>query len=157
MMNRIIVAGGVAAAALLAPLAVAGTASAAPAPAPAKATGSVAWVVHDVAPYGDFTGTVVFSANNNTGGTLDMTNSIGYWLHGTVTPGTVKKDANTVTFDGTFAEGSAEYNGGTGYFHAKVVDGSTSGRDSDKIVVFVNEDFRPGVLADVTSGNLTVH
>ena len=80
-MKKIIVAGGLAAAALLAPLAVAGTASAAP--VTDKATGSVTWDFN----HGQVTGTVKFDANNKTGGSLDYQASNGMWLHGVVTPG----------------------------------------------------------------------
>ena len=120
----------------------------------ADAAGDVTWVVHGVPGYGDFTGTVKFSADNVDGGTLDMTNSLDYWLKGTVTPGTVVKNGNTVTFSGTFTEGDVKYNGGTGYFNAIVIDGGTTG--PDQIAVFVNEGFTPGILAEVTGGNLTV-
>ena len=140
-------------AAVAVPLAaMAGAASAAPAPA-AKATGSVTWDFN-----GEFNGTVRFDANNNTGGTLDYTNSFGSWLHGTVTPGTVVKAGNTVTFRGTFSEGSPNYDrlGDANYFVGVVTDGGTSGRNGDKIAVFVNEKAYD-VAADVTGGNLTVH
>jgi hypothetical protein len=116
------------------------------------ATGDVNWAVHTDA-NGDFTGNVVFDADAN-GGTLHMTNSLDMWLTGTVTPGTYAQNADgSVSFDGTLTGGDARYNGGTGYFHAKVIDNGTSG---DKIVVFVNEDVVPDFYADVTSGNLTV-
>jgi hypothetical protein len=105
-----------------------------------------------------FNGTVSFSANNKTGGTLDYTNSYGSWLHGTVTPGTVVKDGNTVTFRGTFSEGSPNYDrlGPANYFVGVVTDGGTPGRGVDKIAVFVNEEAY-NVTAEVTGGNLTVH
>ena len=167
-----IILGLAAAAVLAAPLAVAGSASAAPAPAD-KATGSVTWTV------GDVTGTVRFDANNKTGGTLDyLNNSNGMWLHGVVTPGTVKVLGNgTAVFGGEITSGSFDYtesHAGTDYFTAKVVDGSTSGRDGDMIAVLANMDghgdwltsANPATTLDypmtattagtVTAGNLTV-
>lgn len=138
-----------AAAALAAPLAVAGTANAAP--APAKATGTVTWAY---AP-NHSTGTVVFHANDKTGGTLDYTDSNGQTLHGVVTQSTVAKTGNTITFQGTIADADTSVPSLAGDFTAVVIDGGTSGRNGDQIGLFVN---RPvdGVLADVTSGNLTV-
>ena len=172
-MKRIIVAGGLAAAALLAPLAVAGTASAAPAPAPAKTTGSVTWDYQGVV-----TGQVTFNANNKTGGSLDYHASNGMWLHGVVTPGSYQKiDAHTAVFAGEITSGSEDYtvhHDGTDYFTVKVVDGSTSGRNGDIIAVLANMDGHGNWLtkADatttvdypmsdttagiVTGGNLTV-
>ena len=92
-MKKFIVAGGLAAAALLASLAVAGTASAAP--LPDKATGSVTWDFN----HGQVTGTVKFDANNKTGGSLDYHASNGMWLHGVVTPGSYQEvDAQTAVF-----------------------------------------------------------
>jgi len=172
-LKKIIVAGGLAAAALLAPLAVAGTASAAPAPV-AKATGSVTWNFN----HGQVTGTVTFDANNKTGGTLDYQASNGMWLHGVVTPGSYQKiDAHTAVFAGEITSGSEDYtvhHDGTDYFTVKVVDGSTSGRNGDIIAVLANMDGHGNWLtkADatttvdypmsdttagiVTGGNLTV-
>jgi len=172
-MKRIIVAGGLAAAALLAPLAVAGTASAAPAPAPAKTTGSVTWDYQGVV-----TGQVTFNANNKTGGSLDYQNSNGMWLHGVVTPGTVVKDGNTAVFAGEITAGSDDYtvhHEGTDYFTVKVVDGGTSGRNGDMIAVLANVggdgnwltsadvtttvgyEMSAATAGIVTAGNLTVH
>ena len=154
---RKIILGLVAAAAIATPLAVAGTANAAPATAPAKATGNVAWSVDlSSADLGIVTGTTTFSANDKTGGTLDYTNSLGSYLHGTVTPGSVVKSGNTVTFQGVITDASAVYNGGSGYFVGVVKDGSTSGANGDQIAVFVNEQPHDNIHADVTSGNLTV-
>ena len=171
-MKKIIV-GGLAAAALLAPLAVAGTASAAPAPAE-KATGSVTWEFN----HGQVTGTVVFNANNKTGGSLSCRASNGMWPHGVVTPGSYQKiDAHTAVFAGEITSGSEDYtvhHDGTDYFTVKVVDGSTSGRNGDIIAVLANMDGHGNWLtkADatttvdypmsdttagiVTGGNLTV-
>jgi hypothetical protein len=119
--------------------AVAGTASAAPAPA-AKATGSVAWNFN----HGQVTGTVVFDANNKTGGTLDYQASNGMWLHGVVTPGSYQKiDDQTAVFAGEITSGSFDYteaHAGTDYFTVKVVDGGTSGRNGDIIAVLANMD-----------------
>jgi len=172
-MKKFIVAGGLAAAALLAPLAVAGTASAAP--LPDKATGSVTWDFN----HGQVTGTVKFDANNKTGGSLDYQASNGMWLHGVVTPGSYQKiDAHTAVFAGEITSGSEDYtvhHDGTDYFTVKVVDGSTSGRNGDIIAVLANMDGHGNWLtkADatttvdypmsdttagiVTGGNLTVH
>jgi hypothetical protein len=151
-----IILGLAAAAVLAAPLAIAGTANAAPAPAPAKATGNVSWV-YDVNG-SHYTGTVVFSANDKTGGTLDYTNNFGETLHGVVTPGTVVKSGNVVTFDGAITGGSANYFHGTGTdtFTAVVKDVSTSGSNGDEIAVFANQPAFD-THADVTGGNLTIH
>ena len=136
-MKKFIVAGGLAAAALLAPLAVAGTASAAP--LPDKATGSVTWDFN----HGQVTGTVKFDANNKTGGSLDYHASNGMWLHGVVTPGSYQKiDAHTAVFAGEITSCSEDYtvhHDGTDYFTVKVVDGSTSGRNGDIIAVLANQ------------------
>ena len=171
-MKKFIVAGGLAAAALLAPLAVAGTASAAP--LPDKATGSVTWDFN----HGQVTGTVKFDANNKTGGSLDYQASNGMWPHGFVTPGSYQKiDAHTAVFAGEITSGSDDYtvaHDGTDFFTVKVVDGSTSGRSGDIIAVLANMDGHGNWLtkADatttvdypmsdttagiVTGGNLTV-
>ncbi len=171
-MKKIIVAGGLAAAALLAPLAVAGTASAAP---PAHATGDVTWDFN----HGQVTGTVKFDANNKTGGSLDYQASNGMWLHGVVTPGSYQKiDAQTAVFAGEITSGSDDYtvnHEGTDYFTVKVVDGSTSGRNGDIIAVLANMDGHGNWLTSATAdttrdypmtadtagivsgGNLTVH
>ena len=171
-MKKSIVAGGLAAAALLAPLAVAGTASAAP--LPDKATGSVTWDFN----HGQVTGTVKFDANNKTGGSLDYQASNGMWLHGVVTPGSYQKiDAHTAVFAGEITSGSEDYtvhHDGTDYFTVKVVDGSTSGRNGDIIAVLANMDGHGNWLTSadatttvddpmsdttagiVTGGNLTV-
>jgi len=137
-MKKFIVAGGLAAAALLAPLAVAGTASAAP--LPDKATGSVTWDFN----HGQVTGTVKFDANNKTGGSLDYQASNGMWLHGVVTPGSYQKiDGQTAVFAGEITSGSDDYtvnHDGTDYFTVKVVDGSTSGRSGDILAVLANMD-----------------
>ena len=161
------------AAAIAAPLAVAGTASAAPAPAE-KATGSVTWDFNN----GQVTGTVIFNANNKTGGTLDYQASNGMWLHGVVTPGSYQKiDGHTAVFGGEITSGSDDYtvnHEGTDYFTVKVVDGSTSGRNGDIIAVLANMDGHGNWLTSpdatttrdypmsattagiVTAGNLTV-
>jgi hypothetical protein len=171
-MKKFIVAGGLAAAALLAPLAVAGTASAAP--LPDKATGSVTWDFN----HGQVTGTVKFDANNKTGGSLDYQASNGMWLHGVVTPGSYQKiDAHTAVFAGEITSGSDDYtvnHEGPDYFTVKVIDGSTSGRDGDIIAVLANMDghgnwltspnadttadypMTPATAGIVTAGNLTV-
>ena len=100
-LKKIIVASGLAVAALLAPLAVAGTASAAP--VPDKATGTVTWDFN----HGQVTGTVKFDANNKTGGTLDYQASNGMWLHGVVTPGSYPEiDAHTAVFAGEITSGN---------------------------------------------------
>ena len=141
--------GLVAAAAIAAPLAV-GTANAASAPAPAKATGTVTWNYQ-----GTVTGSVVFNANDKTGGTLDYTDSTGQTLHGVVTPeDTVTKVGNKVTFEGTITDSNVEWNIGR-HFTGVVIDGSTSGRNGDQIGLFVARD-ADDILADVTGGNLTV-
>src|ERR1700750_2069811 len=104
-MKKIIVGGLAVAAGLLAPLAIAGSASAAPAPAD-KATGSVTWDFN----HGQVTGTVTFNANNKTGGTLDYQASNGMWLHGVVTPGSYQKiDDTTAVFGGEITSGSDDY------------------------------------------------
>ena len=171
-MKKIIVAGGLAAAALLAPLAVAGTASAAP--LPEKATGSVTWDFN----HSQVTGTVKFDANNKTGGSLDYQASNGMWLHGVVTPGSYQKiDANTAVFGGEITSGSDDFtvhHQGTDFFTVKVVDGGTSGRNGDIIAVLANMDGHGNWLTSadatttrdypmsdttagiVTGGNLTV-
>ena len=168
-----LILGSLAAAALLAPLAVAGTASAAPAPAE-KATGTVAWDFN----HGQVTGTVAFNANNKTGGSLDYQASNGMWLHGVVTPGSYQKvDANTAVFAGEITSGSDDFtvnHDGTDYFTVKVVDGGTPGRNGDIIAVLANQDGNGNWLTGpdatttrtypmtattsgiVTSGNLTV-
>jgi hypothetical protein len=121
-MKKIIIIGGLAAAALLAPLAAAGTASAAV--VPDKATGSVTWDFN----HGQVTGTVAFNANAKTGGSLDYQASNGMWLHGVVTPGSYQKiDAHTAVFAGEITSGSDDYtvnHDGTDYFTVKVVDGA---------------------------------
>src|SRR4029079_5444929 len=89
---RKIILGLAATAAIAVPLVMsAHSASAAPTK-DAKATGTVAWSV-DLSNYdlGTVTGTTAFSANNKTGGTLDYTNSLGSYLHGTVNPNSVVK------------------------------------------------------------------
>ena len=105
--------------------------------------------------YQGTTGSVVFNANNKTGGTLDYTDSTGQTLHGVVTPGTVAKAGNKVTFDGTITDSNVEWNIGQP-FTGVVIDVSTSGRNGDQIGVFVARDV-DDILADVTGGNLTVH
>ena len=164
--------GSLVAAALLAPLAVAGTASAAP--APDKATGTVTWDFD----HGQVTGQVTFNANNKTGGSLDYEASNGMWLHGVVAPGSYQTiDDHTAVFAGEITSGSFDYteaHEGTDYFTVKVVDGSTSGRNGDIIAVLANMDghgnWLTGPTADttrdypmtsdtagiVTAGNLTV-
>ena len=129
----------------------------APLPAPAavtSASGNVAWDVAGGYNGSPLTGTVVFEANNETGGTLHYTNSLGWWLDANVTPGTVVRDGNAVTFDGTITNTNAY--GGGGYIHAKVVDGGGATCGGDTIVVFVNEPAYDGIFANVTSGDLTV-
>jgi hypothetical protein len=136
MMKKVVVADGISAAALSAPLAVAGIA----APAPNKATGSVTWDLDQ----GRVTGTVKFDSNNKTGGSLGHQASNGTWLHGVVTPGSYQKfDAHASVFAGEITSGSAGYtvnHDGTHYFPVKVVDGGTSGRNGDVIAVFANMD-----------------
>ena len=138
-MKKIIVAGGLAAAALLAPLAVAGTASAAPAPV-AKATGDVTWDFGN----GQVTGTVKFDADATNGGSLDYQASNGMWLHGVVAPGTYQQiDAHTAVFGGEITSGSDDYtvnHEGTDYFTVKIVDGGTPGGNGDIIAVLANQD-----------------
>ena len=157
-MKKVLI-GLAAAAAIAAPIATAATAEAAPAK-DAKATGDVAWTV-DLSKYGygTVTGTTRFDANNKTGGSLDYTNSVGYFLHATVTPGTVVKSGNTITFSGVLTSASPEYNGGTGTYDAVVTDNGEGSKATgpDKIAVFVNESDLDGIRADVTSGNLQVH
>jgi len=172
MLKKIIVAGGLTVAALLASLAVAGTASAAP--LPEKATGTVTWDFSG----GQVTGTVKFDANNKTGGTLDYQASNGMWLHGVVSSGSYQKiDAHTAVFAGEITSGSDDYtvaHDGTDFFTVKVVDGSTSGRSGDIIAVLANMDGHGNWLTSadatttrdypmsettagiVTGGNLTV-
>ncbi len=128
----------------------------APASFNASAAGRLNRVDLSYADLGIVTGTTTFSANDKTGGTLDYTNSLGSYLHGTVTPGTVVKNGNTVTFRGVITDASAVYNGGSGHFVGVVKDVSTSGANGDQIAVFVNEEPLPTIHADVTSGNLTV-
>src|SRR6476660_36764 len=149
---RKFIVGLAASVAIAAPLAFAGTASAAPAPAE-KATGSVAWDFN----HGQVTGTVIFNANNKTGGTLDYQASNGMWLHGVVTPDSYQKiDAHTADFAGEITSGSDDYtvnHDGTDYFTVKVVDGSTSGRNGDIIAVLANMDGHGNLLtkADATT------
>ncbi len=130
--------------------------------------------------HGQVTGTVVFDANNKTGGTLDYQASNGMWLHGVVAPGSYKKlDAHTAVFAGEITSGSFDYteaHDGTDYFTVKVVDGGTSGRNGDVIAVLANMDghgnwltasanaettvdypMTPDSAGIVTGGNLTVH
>jgi hypothetical protein len=131
---------GLAAAAVIAiPLAVAGTASAAPAPL-AFSAGAVAWDFN----HGQVTGTVVYNANNKTGGTLDYKASNGMWLHGVVTPDSYQKiDAHTAVFAGEITRGSDDFtvsHEGTDYFTVKVVDGGIIGRNGDVIAVLANQD-----------------
>ena len=170
---RKFILGLAAAAAIATPLAVAGTASAAPALAE-KATGTVTWDFN----HGQVTGTVIFNANNKTGGTLDYQASNGMWLHGVVTPGSYQKSEHTAVFAGEITSGSFDYteaHEGTDYFTVKVVDGSTSGRDGDIIAVLANMDGHGNWLTEananttvdypmtadaagiVIGGNLTVH
>ena len=129
----------------------------APLPAPAavaSASGDVAWDVLGGYNGSPLTGTVVFDAKDDTGGTLHYTNSLGWWLDANVTPGTVKRNGNAVTFDGAITATNAY--GGGGYIHAKVVDGGGATCGGDTIVVFVNEAAYDGIFANVTSGDLTV-
>jgi hypothetical protein len=130
----------------------------APLPAPAtvaSASGDVTWDVSGGYNGSPLTGTVVFDANNETGGTLAYTNSLGWNLTADVTPGTVVRDGNAVTFDGTITSTNAY--GGGGYIHAKVVDGGGATCGGDTIVVFVNEPAYDGIFANVTSGDLVIH
>jgi hypothetical protein len=141
-----------AAAAVIAPIAALASPASAAAPA-AKATGSVTWDY-----LGTATGSVVFNANDKTGGTLDYADSRGETLHGVVTPGTVVKDGGKVVFEGTITDSTgpnAAWNIGKP-FTGVVIDVGTPGRNGDQIALFVD---RPadGTLADVTGGNLTVH
>jgi len=85
-------------AAIAVPLAVAG-------PSPAHATGNVTWSFHDNGTGKDYTGTVIFNANEKTGGSLDYQNNTGQWLHGVV-DSYKQFDANTVVFTGTITAGS---------------------------------------------------
>ena len=140
--------GGLAAAAVIVPIAAVASPASAAAPA-AKATGSVTWN------YQGTTGSVVFDANNKTGGTLDYTDSTGQTLHGVVSVGTVMKDGNTVTFVGTITDSNVEWNLGKS-FTGVVKDVSTSGSNGDQIGLFVDRAV-DDILADVTAGNLTVH
>ena len=105
--------------------------------------------------YQGTTGSVVFNANDKTGGTLDYTDSTGQTLHGVVTPGTVVKDGNKVTFDGTITDSTVVWNLDRP-FTGVVIDVSTSGHNGDQIGLFVDRDV-DDILADVTGGNLTVH
>ena len=106
--------------------------------------------------YQGTTGSVVFNANDKTGGTLDYTDSTGQTLHGVVTPDDkVTKVGNEVTFEGTITDSNVAWNIGQP-FTGVVIDVSTSGRNGDQIGVFVARDV-DGILADVTGGNLTVH
>ena len=140
--------GVLAAAAVIAPIAAVASPASAAAPA-AKATGSVTWN------YQGTTGSVVFDANDKTGGTLDYTDSTGQTLHGVVTVGSVVKTGNKVTFDGTITDSNVEWNLDRP-FTGVVIDVSTSGRNGDQIGLFVDRDV-DDILADVTGGNLTVH
>ncbi len=131
--------------------AVAGTASAAPAPV-AFSAGVVAWDFN----HSQVTGTVIFNANNKTGGTLDYRASNGMWLHGVVTPASYQKiDAHTAVFAGEITKGSFDYteaHAGTDYFTVKVVDGGTFGPKGDIIAVLANQDGHGNWL---TSANAT--
>src|SRR5262245_4511278 len=98
-----LIRGLVAAAAIVTPLAVAGTASAASTPAD-KATGTVTWDYQ-----GRVTGTVIFNANSKTGGTLDYQNSWGQWLHAVVDPASFQKNGSTAVFGGEITSGSDDY------------------------------------------------
>jgi len=129
----------------------------APLPAPAavaSASGNVMWEVSGGYNGSPLTGTVVFDANA-TGGTLAYTNSLGWNLTADVTPGTVVRDGNAVTFDGTITSTNAY--GGGGYIHARVVDGGGATCGGDTIVVFVNEPAYDGIFANVTGGDLVIH
>jgi hypothetical protein len=171
-MNRFVKTAAIAA---IAAIGVIGTTGAASAAAPAeKATGSVTWDFN----HGQVTGSVIFNANNKTGGTLDYQASNGMWLHGVVTPGSFQKmDGKTAVFGGEITSGSDDFtvnHDGTDYFTVKVVDGGTSGRNGDIIAVLANMDghgnwltsakadttrdypMTPETAGIVTSGNLTV-
>jgi hypothetical protein len=139
------------------PLAVAG-------PSPAHATGNVTWDYNN----GLVTGTVIFNANQKTGGSLDYQNSWGQWLHGVVTSYRQINDHEAV-FAGTITDGSPDYTDGhpgPDYFFAKVVDGGTSGSNGDQIAVLANEGPTSAASGDydmsqgagiVTGGNLSLH
>jgi hypothetical protein len=146
----------VATAAIVLPLAVAG-------PSPAHANGNVTWKFHDDPNGTDYTGTVIFNANEKTGGSLDYQNNTGQWLHGVV-DNYKQINANTVVFTGTITAGSDDYLPGTGHFYAKVVDGGSSGVQGDKIAVLanagpqsVNDPLYDGPMGDVSGGNLSLH
>jgi hypothetical protein len=128
---------------------------------PAHATGNVTWDYK-----GLVTGSVIFDANQKTGGSLDYQNSNGMWLHGVVTSYR-QIDDHTAVFAGTIIDGSDDYTvnhtDGPDYFFAKVVDG-TSG-SPDQIAVLGNEgptnasgdyDMSQGA-GIVTAGDLVVH
>jgi hypothetical protein len=172
-MKRTIKAAASAAIAAVGVISTANAASAAPAPAE-KATGTVTWDFN----HGQVTGSVIFNANNKTGGTLDYQASNGMWLHGVVTPGSYQKiDDHRAVFAGEITSGSDDYtvgHDGTDYFTVKVVDDSTSGRNGDMIAVLANQDghgnwltgpdatttadypMTPDTAGIVTAGNLTV-
>jgi len=95
------------------------------------------------------------SSTSSAYGTLAYTNSLGWNLTADVTPGTVVRDGNAVTFDGTITSTNAY--GGGGYIHAKVVDGGGATCGGDTIVVFVNEPAYDGIFANVTGGDLVIH
>ena len=121
-MKKITVASGPAAAAPLAPLADAGTASAAP--VPEKATGSVTCDVN----HGQVTGTVKFDGNKKTGGSLDCQASNGMWLHGVVTPGSYQEiDAQTADFAGEITSGRS-INAGRGQRRGRIAKSPSSPR-----------------------------
>jgi hypothetical protein len=145
---RKLILGLMAAAAIAAPIATAGSASAAGA-SPAHGTGDVAWT------WGAYNGTVKFDANVKTGGSLDYVNTFGETLHGVVTKGTyaVQPDGSA-QFSGTITGGTDYVEGGANQFSAQIIDGGKSG---DKIAVFVNSAPVAGVYADVTGGNLVIH
>ncbi len=136
---RKFILGLAATAAIATPMAIAGTASAAPVPV-AFSAGAVTWDFN----HGQVTGTVIFDANNRTGGTLLYRASNGMWLRGVVTPGSYQKlDAHTAVFAGEITSGSSDYteaHAGTDYFTVKVVDGSLWGRNGDVIAVLANMD-----------------
>jgi hypothetical protein len=123
-----------------------------------SATGDVTWNFQ-----GTVDGTLKFNADQ-TGGSLDYTNSNGMWLHGVVTSYR-QIDDHTAVFAGTITDGSADYtvnHEGPDYFFAKVVDGGTSG---DQVAVLANEgptdasgDYDLSLGSGiVTGGNLVVH